>query len=282
LELFIANEMLLLRDKALPEVQAMEVDFHQLIERMAANINNRPDYYQETLAAIEAMAAKHGVDLSNVAVRPPVHTRHAPKCGVNATGQNRIELVVDGDVIGLSNIADAVRLMTQLIPKVKRTAPIGGEQIDVRTTYRPGETITFGSAGDGASLLHSGWGEPEPWGTWSTASRALLRLPIDRRSPLPICAMLKYRAFVVVGHDSLSITCRILDREVASWRCELHFPGSQRIAIPSEAISAGVIEIEFNISAPRSPAELGISSDTRLLGIGLESLELLPDTAVVE
>ena len=36
------------------------------------------------------------------------------------------------------------------------------------------------------------------------------------------------------------------------------------------------IELEFEISDPRSPAELGLSADRRLLGIGLEWLSLMP------
>ena len=280
LELFIANEMLLLRDAALPQGRTIEVDFRQLIERMAANINNRPDYYQETLAAIRALATKHDVDLAGIAIRPPIARRQAPKCGATALGQRRIEFVIDGDYVGLANIADAVGLMTSLIPKVEDTAAAAIDQIDARTGYRPGETITFGSAGNGVSLLQGGWGEPEQWGTWSIASRARLRLPIDAGTWRPIHAVLKYRAFVVPGHDELTVTCRIGDHAVATWHCRLDFSGSQRIAIPSDTLLMNPVEMEFIISNPRSPAELGISSDGRLLGVGIESLELLSDAGV--
>jgi hypothetical protein len=34
------------------------------------------------------------------------------------------------------------------------------------------------------------------------------------------------------------------------------------------------LDLEFLISDPRSPAELGLGSDTRQLGLGIESLRL--------
>jgi hypothetical protein len=45
------------------------------------------------------------------------------------------------------------------------------------------------------------------------------------------------------------------------------------LTIPADIVPAnGTIELEFSISEPRSPAELGASSDVRLLGLGVESL----------
>src|ERR1043166_1587020 len=172
--------------------------------------------------------------------------------------------------------------MTQIIPKVEPTVTIDLIRRDAWVSYRPGDIITFDRHGNGVSLLENGWGEPERWGTWSVASRALLRLSIEHKDTSPVDAVLDYRAFVVPGHDNVTVTCRIHDRDVITWSCRAENPsGSQQITIPGDAISAGTVAMEFLISSPRSPAELGIGSDMRSLGLGIESLQLLPDEGKV-
>jgi hypothetical protein len=57
---------------------------------------------------------------------------------------------------------------------------------------------------------------------------------------------------------------------------ELHCCLSIRYPAPDDPAGIipadGAIDLEFSVFEPRSPAELGASSDERLLGIGIETL----------
>ncbi len=48
-----------------------------------------------------------------------------------------------------------------------------------------GDTLAFGVGGNGVSAFVLGWGEPEEWGTWSVAKRALLTFAVEPNPMLP-------------------------------------------------------------------------------------------------
>jgi len=97
---------------------------------------------------------------------------------------------------------------------------------------------------------------------------------VEKSGDGPLHADLRYRAFVHRGHPRLDIACRVEGQEVAAWTCTVASPsGTRRLTIPAGVIRAdGAVELEFSVFEPRSPAELGASSDERLLGIGIETL----------
>jgi hypothetical protein len=144
-----------------------------------------------------------------------------------------------------------------------------GTPLDVR------ETLTFAVDGTGCAALGDGWGEPEGWGTWSVDRRASLRIAVGRKRLFPLEVDLSYRSFVD-GDRTLEIICRAAGKQISSWTCSpIGWRGVQRIAIPPEAVTTeGTVELDFEMSAPKSPAELGLSLDTRQLGIGIESMRL--------
>jgi hypothetical protein len=50
-------------------------------------------------------------------------------------------------------------------------------------------------------------------------------------------------------------------------------PGQRRVVVPRSLVAdTGVMLIEFKVDDPVSPAELLVSSDTRRLGVSLQSL----------
>src|SRR5262249_31597234 len=56
LHIYLANDMLLLRDRIPSMRNRMQFDFYRLIQTVAAAINDRPEFYGETLAAIRLLA----------------------------------------------------------------------------------------------------------------------------------------------------------------------------------------------------------------------------------
>jgi Sulfotransferase domain len=140
-----------------------------------------------------------------------------------------------------------------------------------------GTTLTFGTSGNGTSALVHGWGMPEEWGTWSVAKQASLKFAIGSAQDYPLKADLKYRSFIPHAARTLRVACRTNGREIASWSCTpATWRGAQRLTIPSHSLGPdGAIRLDFMIPEPRSPAELGLSTDSRLLGIGIESLHFI-------
>jgi Sulfotransferase domain len=138
-----------------------------------------------------------------------------------------------------------------------------------------GEPLKFGIGEAGAMALRCGWGEAEPWGTWSVSQRASLQLSVGHHPPVRPQVNLRYRSFIEGGR-ALEVTCLAEGQWLLSWTCyPATWRGEQRIAIPSNLVgSNGILNLEFVISQPRSPAELDLSSDSRQLGIGIESLWL--------
>ena len=139
---------------------------------------------------------------------------------------------------------------------------------------RAGGTLTFGTSGNGISALVHGWGMPEEWGTWSVAKQASLKFAIGPDQDFPLKADLKYRSFIPHADCTLRVACRTSGMEIDSWACTpAAWSGVQRLTIPADSLGPdGAITLEFVISEPRSPAELGLSPDNRPLGIGIESL----------
>jgi glycosyltransferase involved in cell wall biosynthesis len=278
LQIYLANDMLLLRDRIPAVRDRTQFDFYRLIQAVAAAINDRPAFYEETLAAIRRLAERHDVDLADIAIPAPLGRKRAPECGTAVVGPNRIQFVIDGNAIPLANIADAIRAIQQFMPPA---AHIGAVEIrdvgrDDKLVVQRGGTLAFGFERNGVVGLLEGWGDPEDWGTWSISKRARIRLSIARTGNEPIHVDLQYRAFVHKGHPRVDIACRVDKHELATWRCTIAAPtGTRRLTIPAGIVPKdGTIEIEFAISEPCSPAQLGVSSDARLLGIGIETLSI--------
>ncbi len=281
MQMFLANEMLLVQERLLAD-RRIEFDYRRLIGFIAAAINDRPGFYDETLELIRALAKRHGVDLADIAIPLRTTTRNALKVGSRMVGPRKVLSVIDGERIGLRTIVDAVRLMEQFAPRSEEpdAIDIREARMDDRLVVRGAQQVAFGIAADGLAALGDGWADPEEWGTWTVSKQASLRLSVEPHRGRNLDADLKYRAFIHNLHRQLDIVCRAGGRDIAAWRCGVDaMSGIQRLTIPSDVIAdGGALDLEFRISTPRSPAELGISPDTRQLGLGIEWLRLIRNT----
>jgi hypothetical protein len=126
--------------------------------------------------------------------------------------------------------------------------------------------------GTGTEVLLHGWSQPEEWGTWSVWNKAAMRFCVKPLPERPIALEIFYRSFLQLNHPKLHIKCNVGHHDIAEWECTLSKPtGLARLLIPVDVIGrSGEVELNFTISTPRSPAALGVSSDWRALGIGVE------------
>jgi hypothetical protein len=144
------------------------------------------------------------------------------------------------------------------------------------TDYRL-DDIDFSSNGPGHNYMLDGWSSAEKWGTWSDADSASLLL---EPSKVPSRGILEITInafpFLEKKHPlqeiEISINNKYIDKIIYSSTNET----IKKIKIPSELISdkKGLMLINFKLKNPISPHKLGISPDTRTLGIGLKSIQI--------
>jgi glycosyltransferase involved in cell wall biosynthesis len=141
------------------------------------------------------------------------------------------------------------------------------EQVENGRTWHSG----FAAENIAAMLLETGWSTPESWGVWTDSLSARMRLPITDGSTWRV--ELTGHGFVKNGGDIPRIVvARIGEKTVASWSCTAN---ARSFVIEFEVQGANSREgLMLDLDTPNavSPAELGLSTDTRRLGIGLISI----------
>lgn len=273
LEIGVASDALLVRDKFFPDDRRIEFDFHLLIQAIAAAINDRPGFYDATRAAIETLAHRHGIALSDIIIPKPTNAAPRLGCCAYALGPRLIQFVIDGNAVGLKAVDDAIRLAQQLIPRLEDAATLEVRAADTsdRAIARPGAKVAFCSGGDGVPGLDYGWGTPEWWGTWSVAKQAHLRLLTQPNGGGPINADIAFRPFLHRDHPRVDVTFWAHGNKLATFACDSAESQVVRVRFSGDSVGAdGSIDLELRISDPCSPAELGFNADTRMLGVGLE------------
>ncbi|MEA2784018.1 MAG: hypothetical protein QOF71_122 [Candidatus Eremiobacteraeota bacterium] len=147
--------------------------------------------------------------------------------------------------------------------------------LDRPPRVRAGEPAPLGMNRPGAIEYVSGFGEPEEWGVWTVADRALMVLRTDVSGPIDLA--LEIDAFLAPEHPTLHATVHANGALVASWT--FTYPRTavwQAFRMDAPASGAGLVIIEFTLSTPRAPSEIGLSSDARRLGLKLQRLEVRP------
>lgn len=155
-----------------------------------------------------------------------------------------------------------------------RVSPCGAHG-SAATPLDGGESVDFGSDGTAAPYMVGGWSQPEPWGTWTDGDRAVLRLPLAQVPRGAVDIALEANAFLGPGHPELRVSMSCGQTVVAEWVIAASDVATYSASIP-ERLTAdqGVLTLSLNIENPKSPRELGESSDDRRLGLGVRRLRL--------
>jgi hypothetical protein len=136
----------------------------------------------------------------------------------------------------------------------------------------PGQTLTFAN-GENRGALISGWSVPESWGIWSDGNQAQLGF-----------VLLRFKS----ANPTLSIACgafiapQIPERKVELWSRDIQLgnltlkqASNIRVSIRLSGFKLGEdypLIVQLKIPFAKSPRELGISEESRRLGIGLVSI----------
>lgn len=143
--------------------------------------------------------------------------------------------------------------------------------------YSPNQTIFLGTEQPGTyhcTFTPLGWSFRETWGTWTNKKRAVLRFNFHQPVSQPLTLIFKGHGFApkngVQKVDLLVNNHHLKTAQLKHGEAETqHFP------IPLTYIKGEKqIEITFQIHDPASPAEFGLSDDSRMLGVGLHWVRL--------
>lgn len=121
------------------------------------------------------------------------------------------------------------------------------------------------------------WGSLEKWGSWTDGKYADLLIPMPSNQPAPKIIRLLLKHFTSKNNPKNTIEIFINGKKETYHT--FTSPEVTTLDIPISNQDAGKsINLGFRILNPTSPLALGLSQDTRTLGLGLISLKMLSTT----
>lgn len=142
-----------------------------------------------------------------------------------------------------------------------------------RLVVQPAESLELADLQD-YSGFGAGWDSPEDTGIWTEGERSELKISFDASDDGDYVLALALAMVCVGSDDSLRVDVLAGGERVASRELADSFGRPWRIDLPAHLVREGEIDLAFVVHSPRSPLELGWSSDDRRLGIHIRTLTL--------
>jgi len=165
----------------------------------------------------------------------------------------------------------ATRAGQSVLSRPWRVTPAGAEPCPW-----PAVDYSFAESGSSSTWLLDGWGDPEPWGTWTVGPVARLVPDIHTLPDHGLVLTVMATPFVTPAHPSVEASLQVNDVAVGHLIFALGLPDRPHsVFVPRAALERNMPpEIRLVITDPASPLTLGMSSDERLLGLGLRRMQL--------
>jgi hypothetical protein len=139
--------------------------------------------------------------------------------------------------------------------------------------YLPGEQLSFAQGGNAWQYATAGWSGAEGWGAWSfgnVGGSIQLTVPHDAYQ-----LVINGTAFVSQQHPTQTIVVEVNGTDVATWTFDSTEPaGTREAEIPKGLTKNGSLHIVLKAPGSVSPAQIGQSTDDRVLGLGVKTLTL--------
>ncbi|UUY09034.1 glycosyltransferase [Pseudomonas sp. J452] len=141
--------------------------------------------------------------------------------------------------------------------------------------YRLGDTISFHSEGNATAFQGPGWSYPESWGTWTDGNKAELHLRLENTPEHDLLLTFEGQCFLTDTRSSQRVDIYMADTCIGAWHFDpSNNDGKHQCRIPGNSFISKHLTLRFQLPDARSPASLGVSSDTRRLGLALLTLSL--------
>jgi hypothetical protein len=146
--------------------------------------------------------------------------------------------------------------------------------------YELGQWIDFGDGGNAITYETGGWWNPEPWGTWTTEHAGLT---IDFGGEVKTDLVMDAIATAFVNERNPAVDVEVLVNDMPAGEWNFRFKNgaleyqTYRMMLSQKALNKELpVVIRFRVMGAGSPAAVGLSGDSRLLGLALRRLRLLP------
>jgi glycosyltransferase involved in cell wall biosynthesis len=273
-QIFAANEMMTMKQALFPNDEP-SLNYRALIQRALDTLETGFDDYESGLGDIRRTAELNGIDMDDFKIPAPGAGGSRTPAGVTRIGD---ALLVDVDCagVGLTDVAGATGLLASVLPPFEPPGDLPEPPVQLGVISRPfpADGLRFSWDGNGQMLLGSGWARNEPWGVWSTGKKADLTLRLEPGlDPCRIIVsgrMFRHHKTLEAGGRALINGRRAAELTATEDQPSVTFC----IDVTPDDLKAGTVLLEFLIDAPTSPAEAGMSADTRSLGFGLERIIL--------
>lgn len=124
LAIAIASAKLKCRERYFPSDTKLEVDLRLVVREILGSLNREPEAYEENLADARTLAAKLGMRLAPGEIPPKVEKRRVRGWGPHRTEEGAVpRTVVNCDVMGISDIAQAALLAEAILPPANQKLP---------------------------------------------------------------------------------------------------------------------------------------------------------------
>jgi hypothetical protein len=149
------------------------------------------------------------------------------------------------------------------------------------STYRLSDTVDFSVKGDGWLYAAEEWSGPEDWGRWSLGRKeALIVMRISGYRGQELTLNLTYGVMAHQERPCQKVAITGNGHALATQEICLAddggTPKTRRYRLPLGLVSAdGLLEIRIKTPGAISPRHLGVSDDTRVLGVGLKTLQIV-------
>ena len=141
--------------------------------------------------------------------------------------------------------------------------------------YEPGTLIKFGMGGGAERFKQSGWSDTENGFTWTIGESAKLAFSIPSTSRVLTLRMRLTALLKPPQRTSQTVTLLANGQKIAEWQVEN--TADFTAAIPAGVVKDdGLLTLELKTPDPISPKALGMSGDSRLLGVCVSELAITP------
>jgi hypothetical protein len=133
-------------------------------------------------------------------------------------------------------------------------------------------TLRTAAGEAGTAYLGAGWSAPEPWGTWTDADRARVRLPIAAAAA-PLELAFTAHALAAPG-EAQTVDVHANGERIATWTLPGGAGAQRYVAVVPRALrdARPALDLELVIARPVTPRALGLGPDDRTLGFALSGL----------
>ena len=145
--------------------------------------------------------------------------------------------------------------------------------------YQLGQGIDFSDGGNAITYETGGWWNPEPWGTWTAEQAGLTIDGGEARSDVVLETVAA--AFVNERNPVVDVEVVVNDLPSGKWRFQFKSGASEyqtyRMVLSQKVLNKSLpAVIRFRVIGAGSPVAAGLSGDSRMLGLAVRRLRLLP------